>query len=166
LAWLFELFLVFVDPAASSAVGALIVGAPELAPELVGICRRESHCRWVGVHPADAWAGRLMQRKALQVGWLDRRCHHHLGAGDRYSTHGVHGLSAAYSLRFIPACVPPEILDIPLVSAVVAARRAAHQCTTKAACTAAARHRQWVGARRFDRRAAAARRPRPGKPRP
>lgn len=153
MAWLFELLLVIVDPVASSALAAVVVGEPELAPELLQICRRESHCRWVGAHPADVWAGAVMQRKALRAGWLDPQCRHHRGAPERYSTRGVHGLSASYSLRFIEACVPPEVLDVPLVSAVVAARRARGQCRAHGACTSSARHRLWAGARRFDRRA-------------
>jgi hypothetical protein len=143
---------VIVDPVTSSALAAGLVGEPGLAPELVHICRRESHCRWVGAHPQDAWAGGLMQRKALRVGWLDRACRHHRGAPERYSTRGAHGLSAAYSLRFLGACMPPEVLDIPLVSALAAARRAKRQCRAQGACTPASRHRLWVGARRYDRR--------------
>lgn len=150
---MFDLFLLVFDPIASSGLGALIVGEPELTGELVRTCRRESHCRLVGAHPADAWAGRLMQRKALAVGWLDRRCRHHTGRAERYSTRGVHGLAAAYSLRYLDACVPPEVLDVPLVSAMVAARRARAQCKGHGACTPEARHRLWAGARRFDARA-------------
>jgi hypothetical protein len=144
--------LVIVDPVTSSALAAAFVGEPGLASELVHICRRESHCRLVGAHAQDAWAGRLMQRKALRVGWLDPTCRHHRGAPERYSTRGAHGLSAAYSLRYVGGCLPPEVLDIPMVSAIVAARRAKGQCRAHGACTTASRHRLWVGARRYDRR--------------
>jgi hypothetical protein len=151
LAWIFELLLVVFDPVTSSAVAAVVVGQPELAPELVEICRRESHCRWVGMHAPDAWAGTRMFRNALRVGWLDPRCGFHRGARERFSTRGVHGLSAAYSLRFVGGCLPPEVLDVPLVSAIAAARRAREQCRRYAACTTESRRRMWIGAGRYDR---------------
>lgn len=139
------------DPVTSSAVAAVVVGQPELAPELVHICRRESHCRWIGAHATDAWAGTRMFRNAVRVGWLDPGCKFHRGARPRFSTRGVHGLSAAYSLRFIGTCLPPEVLDVPLVSAIAAARRAREQCRRYAACTTETRRRMWVGAQRYDR---------------
>lgn len=144
--------MAFTDPVGSSLLGAALVGAPELGPELVHICRRESHCRPVRAHEIDAWAGPLMKRKALKVGWLDESCVFHHGTPERFSTRGIYGLSAAYSLRFLDACLPPEVLDVPLVSAIAAARRAQHQCETKGACSRSQRRREWAGARRYDRR--------------
>lgn len=152
LAWLFEILLVVLDPVTSSAVAAVVVGQPELAPELIHICRRESHCRWIGAHATDAWAGTRMFRNAVRVGWLDPSCQFHRGARQRFSTRGVHGLSAAYSLRFIGRCLPPEVLDVPLVSAIAAARRAREQCRRYSACTTETRRRMWVGAQRYDRK--------------
>jgi hypothetical protein len=164
LAWLFELLLVVLDPVTSSAVAAVVVGEPALAPELIGICRRESHCRWVGQHVHDAWAGPTMYRNAVRVGWLDPQCPFHHGDRSRFSTRGVHGLSAAYSLHYVGGCVPPEVLDVPLVSAIAAARRAREQCTRLRACTTEARRRLWIGASRYDRkvRRARARKHQPG----
>lgn len=163
MAWLFELLLVVLDPVTSSAVAAVVVGDPALAPELVGICRRESHCRWVGAHVHDAWAGPTMYRNAVRVGWLDPSCRFHRGDRTRFSTRGVHGLSAAYSLKFVGGCVPPEVLDVPLVSAIAAARRAREQCTRHGACTTEARRRFWTGARRYDRKVRRARTSKPRK---
>jgi len=142
------------DPVASSLLAAALVGEPALGPELVAICRRESHCRPIGAHPVDAWAGPLMRKKALDVGWLDPACPFHHGDGTRFSTRGVHGLSAAYSLRFLGGCLPPEALDVPLLSAIAAARRALDQCERHGACTRQGRRRMWAGARKYDRRAA------------
>jgi hypothetical protein len=92
-----------------------------------------------------------MYRNAMRVGWLDPTCTFHRGDPSRFSTRGVHGLSAAYSLHFVGGCVPPEVLDVPLVSAIAAARRAREQCTRHGACTTEARRRLWIGAGRYDK---------------
>jgi len=145
LTWLIQLFRIAFDPVASSMLAASLVGQPDLGQELVAICRRESNCRMVGVHPADQWAGRRMYNNATRVGWLNPQCPFHRGSPGRFSTRGVHGLSAAYSLRFLGSCVPPEALDVPLLSAIAAARRAMSQCRRHGACSAGARHRMWIG---------------------
>lgn len=132
-------------------LGAVLAGQPELGPELVDICRRESKCRIVGAHRRDVHAGSSMYRNAMRVGWLDPQCIFHHGDPDRFSTRGIHGMSAAYTLRWL-ACAPPEMLDVPFVSAVAASRRAEHQCRKHGACDRTARHRQWVGPVEYDRR--------------
>lgn len=146
------------DPLASSVLAASLVGEPELGRELVSICRRESHCKLVGAHEGDQWAGRRMYANATRVGWLDPQCEFHRGEPSRFSTRGVHGLSAAYSLRFLGMCLPPEALDVPFFSAIAAARRAKSQCRNHGACTPDARHRMWVGQRRFATRSQRVRR--------
>lgn len=147
--WLFQLLRIAFDPVASSVLAANLVGQPELARELVWICRRESHCQLTGVHRNDQWAGPRMFTNAMRVGWLDSQCRFHRGLPQRFSTRGVHGLSAAYSLRFLGGCLPPEVLDVPIMSAVAAAKRARSQCRRHRACTVAARHRLWIGAGRY-----------------
>ncbi len=139
------------NPVAASHAAAWATAQPELAQELVKICRRESRCMLVSVHEKDAHAGPLMHYKALKVGWLDRECTWHHGQSRRFSTRGAHGLSAAYSLRFLGACLPPEVLDIPIFSALAAARRARYMCERYDACTRNARYRFWIGARKYDR---------------
>jgi hypothetical protein len=99
-----------------------------------------------------------MRRAALRVGWLDGRCPFTEMDGREFSTRGVHGLSAAYSLRFLGECVPPQALDLPLLSAFAAARRSRNMCLRHGACTREARHRRWVGPGKYDR-AHATRRP-------
>jgi hypothetical protein len=138
--------LALLDPVLATVLGAWLAGEPELAHELVEICHRESHCRFVGAHVRDRPAGPAMQRSALRVGWLDPECPFHTGDGRRFSTRGVHGLSAAYSLRFLGECVPPELLDVPLFSAIAAARRSRNMCRHHRACTPEERHRRWIGA--------------------
>jgi hypothetical protein len=154
--WLTFLLRIVLDPAASSVFAANVIGHPELADELVWICRRESHCELVGVHDGDRAAGRSMHANAMRVGWLDPSCAFHRGDPQRFTTRGPHGLSAAYSLRFLGACLPPEALDIPLLSAIAAARRATAQCRDHGACTPSARHRMWIGVRKSKRRRNAA----------
>ncbi len=146
------LLRVALDPVASTHVGPWLVGEPDLADELMAICRRESHCRWVGAHHDDASAGRSMRRNAMRVGWLDPSCAWHHGDPRRFSTRGIHGMSAAYTLRFVGSCVPPEVLDVPLVSAIAATRRMQAQCHDHGACTPGERRRLWAGAAKYDRR--------------
>jgi hypothetical protein len=142
--------LALFHPVIASLLGATLAGQPDFGPELVDICERESHCRLVGAHPGDRHAGSSMYRNAMRVGWLDSHCIFHRGDPQRFSTRGVHGMSAAYTLRWL-GCAPPEILDIPLVSAFAASLRAEHQCRKHGACTRIARHRQWVGPAKWDR---------------
>jgi hypothetical protein len=142
--------LALLDPLLGTVLGAWLAGEAELADELVEICERESHCRFVGAHVRDRPAGPAMLRAALRVGWLDPECPFVFGDGRRFSTRGVHGLSAAYSLRFLGQCVPPELLDLPLFSAIAAARRSRNMCTRHRACTREERHRRWVGAGKYD----------------
>lgn len=111
------------DPVVASHIGAALAGEPELGDRLVAIARRESRLQLVGVHEGDAWMARR------------------LGAG--WSTRGVHGHVAAYAWPYVPAWLRwagPAVLDVPLVSAVVSARRArSWRCRQVAGC------RSWLG---------------------
>jgi hypothetical protein len=127
-------------------LASLIFSPPQpvsrlLYGRLAGVCQRESRCRPVGIHEQDAWAGRRAYRKAVARGWLDPAgCIFHHGSPERFSTRGGTGQIAAYALRFIDGCWPPEILDIPAVDALAARRRAASE-----ACDAHPRCRSWRG---------------------
>lgn len=140
------------NPILASFLGASLAGEPEFGHELVHICRRESRCNLIAVHERDAWAGRTMKGNALRVGWLDSDCVFHRGDPRRFAPRGIHGLSAAYSLRFFDVCLPPEVLDIPLASALAATRRARAQCTRHGACDRRGRRRFWAGASNYDQR--------------
>ena len=144
------------NPILASFIGASLAGEPSFGVELVDICRRESRCNLIGLHERDAWAGRTMKDNALGVGWLDADCVFHRGDPRRFAPRGIHGLSAAYSLRFFEVCLPPEVLDIPLASALAATRRARAQCTRHGACDRSSRRRLWAGANRYDEREALA----------
>lgn len=119
--------------------------------ELVGIARRESHCQPVGIHDRDRSAARLMYRKARRKGLLRSDCPHHEGHYSRFGVRGGHGLSAAYTMRFLP-CMPPEVLDIPIFSAYAAMKRMQAACKRYGACDKQSRRRLWAGARNYDRR--------------
>jgi hypothetical protein len=164
LLWL-QLFTLPPEPA--TRAGAAMAGRPDLAGELVDICRRESpghDCATrVGSHPPAANLARAMYRKAVKRGWL-ATCALNTAADttdqDRFGVRGAHGLSAAYSLWHIGDCLAPETLDVPFLSAVIAARRATYQCHAPhlRACTREARRRLWVGAAKYDRQVTAGKR--------
>ena len=160
LLWL-QLFTLPPEPA--TRAGAAMAGRADLARELVDICRRESPgsdcATLVGAHPPRANLARAMYRKAIKRGWL-ATCPLNTATDttdqDRFGVRGAHGLSAAYSLWHIGDCLAPEVLDVPFLSAVIAARRATYQCETPhlRACTREARRRLWVGAAKYDRQVA------------
>ena len=109
--------------------------------ELAHVCERESRCLPVGIHARDAHHGRVAYRKAVARGWLDPEgCIWHHGSPERFSTRGQAGMIAAYTLRHLPGCLPPEVLDLPIVSAIAAHRRAASE-----ACDRHSRCRSWRG---------------------
>ena len=162
-----QLFIVLrllsLDPREATLAAAKVAGWPEIGPELVKICKRESpgqDCRQrVGLHLNNTpRAIRSFYRKAVAHGWLDpEHCPEHrattLKEMERFAVRGNHGLAAAYSLRFLAApCAAPEALDVPFLSALAAARRARTMCTTHRACTTAARRDLWTGAGNADRR--------------
>jgi hypothetical protein len=162
--------LLTLPPEPATRAGAAMAGRPDLADELVSICRRESPgsaCdTLVGLHPPDQNPARAMYRKAVEKGWLGT-CELNTAVDEhdreRFGVRGVHGLSAAYSLWHLGPCLAPELLDVPFLSAVIATRRADYQCEAKhlRACTREARHRLWVGAAKYDRQLASGqRRPR------
>lgn len=155
---LIVLRLLGLDPREATLAAAEVAGWPELGPELVKICKRESpgrDCRQrVGLHLNNSpHAVARFYRKAVARGWLDpERCPEHRAATpeemQRFAVRGNHGLAAAYSLRFLAApCAPPEALDVPFLSALAATRRAQQMCAEHHACTTAERHDLWTGAR-------------------
>lgn len=149
--------LLGLEPLEATLAAAEFAGRPDLGPELVAICKRESpgsECnRRVGLHANNTpKAAASFYRKAVEHGWLDpERCPEHRAATAeeklRFAVRGNHGLAAAYSLRFLAApCTPPEALDVPFLSALAAVRRAEEMCTKHGACTRAARRDFWRGA--------------------
>lgn len=130
------------DPRLAARVAALLVGEPELGDVLERVCTREApQCAIVGVHEGDRWMHASAWRMAVRSGDLDpQRCGwHRLDAG-AWSTRGAFGTVAAFTVHHLGACVPPWVLDIPLVGALAAARRA-----TAPACRRAPACRSWRG---------------------
>jgi hypothetical protein len=128
LAW-----LLLLPPVPASRVAAHALGRPDLADDIVAVTRRESRGVRVGVHECDAWASRRVREAAIRTGWLDERCRNAPPHG--WSTRGAHGLMAGFNLRYLgtTACVP-WVLDIPIVSAVAAVRKAAAVCPDNPWC--------------------------------
>lgn len=117
------------DPRAAAYVAATVLGRPDIAPALVRVCRRESLCRPIGVHPGDAGRSLASWRSQVGLGHLDPRCQPY--ARGQWSTRGPWGLNAADHWQYLPRCYAPAVLDVPLVSAFVAARKYLRRCATK-----------------------------------
>lgn len=110
------------DPRVASHLGALLAGEPQLGPVLERIAWRE--CRWelCSTHRGDAWM------------------EHSLGKGR--GTRGVHGQVVPFALQYGPTWARSWsfLLDVPLASAWLGARRAASwRCRATAGC------RSWLG---------------------
>lgn len=129
------LALLLLPPVPASHLGAALAGYPDLGPTLAAITRRESSGQWVSIHPGDSWAAPHAWRGALARGWLSSSCGWH-SSPDGMSTRGSFGLIASYSLRHLGLpCLPPWVLDVPIVSAFVAAKRAgSKRCGQVARC--------------------------------
>ena len=124
---LIVLRLLSLDPREATLAAAKVAGWPELGPELVKICKRESpgqDCRQrVGLHLNNTpRAIRSFYRKAVAHGWLDpEHCPEHrattLKEMERFAVRGNHGLAAAYSLRFLAApCAAPALPGLEWVA--------------------------------------------------
>jgi len=123
--------LLSLDPAPAARVVSIAAGIPEAAPALIEICHRESRCSRIGLHARDAWTSTRAYRRAVRAGKLHSWCQppHHSDWGSR----GAWGLMAAYHLDALGApCLPPQVLDIPIVSAWVALDKLADTCAQSA----------------------------------
>jgi hypothetical protein len=123
------------SPSASAHTAAAAVGEPGMEVELLRICKRETvgpgrgECRAVSVHAIDSGHSRGVHTRAVAVGWLSPGCQPYGGGG--WSTRGPWGLMAAYNLKWVGVpCLPPWVLDVPLVSATAAARKLKAHCET------------------------------------
>lgn len=120
------LALAALSPIEAAEVAARIVGRPDIAPALVKICQRESRCKAIGVHARDAWVSRSGWTGQVQLGHIDRECQPYKKG--QWATRGAWGLNASVHWRYLPACYQPEVLDVPIVSAVVAAKKFLKRC--------------------------------------
>lgn len=130
---------------------------PELRAELRRVCWRESQCLPIGPHTktvgvdAARRGGQRFHAAAVRAGYLDpERCEaHELGDPIRWSTRGAFGQIAAFTVRYLPACSAPKLLDDPAVAARAAVRHARMLCATHGACSCRDRVRWWVGPGRW-----------------
>jgi hypothetical protein len=106
------------DVRSASYVGAALAGEPDMGRCVSAIAWRESRHELVGVHAIDSWMSRSL--------------------GDGWSTRGAHGMVAAYAWPYVPSWLRwggPAVLDVPIVSAFVATRRAkAPRCRQVRGC--------------------------------
>ena len=80
----------------------------------------------VGIHVRDAASSWRVWRKMVGRGEFDPACQPYIEGG--WSTRGPWGLMAALHARWLPECYQASWLDVPLVSALVAARKYLEQC--------------------------------------
>ena len=103
------------SPRPSADLAARAWGVP--SGHLRAICYRESRCAWVGEHPGDRWLGPLAHAKAWRRGLLWAPWQRFRGG---WGTRGPWGLISAYHA---PWGLPAQALDLPVVSAWIAARK-------------------------------------------
>lgn len=98
-------------------------GYIRLTARLRSVCWRESRCSRIGLHKRDLHAADLMYKKAAKVKWLPG-CHQGKDPS-RFGVRGAWGLSVSYNVRYtpLPCDTEPEAFDIPVLSALVAARK-------------------------------------------
>lgn len=147
LALAFVRSIVAVDPVDASAIAARVVGEPALAIEVASICKIESRCSLVGVHTkhADRVRGEVFLEAAIKRSWIDPiGCAWHRDREpDQWGVRGPHGNVAAYAVRHLGACVAPEVLDLPIMSAIATARRLVELRRRYGRRTPAARDHAW-----------------------
>ena len=112
------------SPQTAIALVTWAAGRPDLAAELVKICRVESAgCRAIGVHGTrHNPPGRIFYAAAIGYG-LARPAEcpdtHGRHTADAWGPRGAFGL-AGYRAAAVGRCASPQILDVPIVSAAIA----------------------------------------------
>lgn len=133
------MILIMLPPRPSAWVASLIVGRPDIAPSLIRICQRESRCNTISIHARDAHISPREYYGQVSWGHLDPECQPY--KKDGWATRGAFGLSAGAHWKYMPKCYQPEWFDVPLVSAIVSARKYLVSCDKK-------RKRRWCPRRR------------------
>ena len=135
------------SPTEAITLAAWAAGRPDLAPELLRICREESGgCKAIGAHgtrhnpPGETFyaagkrAGRVLPAECPAT--------HGTATAAAWGPRGMLGLAAAYHAFRVDRCAPAEILDWPIVSAALGL---AHllELERRGFCTARARRAAW-----------------------
>lgn len=113
------------NPKVAAVVASLLVGDPGVAEPLMRVCQRESRCQAIGVHAVDA--GLPAYWGQVKLGHLDPSCQQYQPG--QWATRGAFGLSASSHWEYLPRCFQPWWLDVPLISAWVAAQKYVRRCT-------------------------------------
>ena len=140
-------YLMSLDGCQAAGPASVLAGARWTRRHVRATARRESRCRPISIHARDEWAADTMVRKARKVDWL-HDCHDYPNIS--YAVRGAHGLSGAYSMRFLQDCAPPWVLDVPWASGVVASRRMDAGC--KGDKTRDCVRALWAGRRNYKER--------------
>jgi len=124
-----HLFGISYDPKESAKLAASLVNRPEIAGDLVKICQRESRCKPISQHAIDSWAAPRVYEKQVARNKLNPLCQF---KEQGWSTRGSFGLIAAYHIDYLPdvPCLPPQVFDVPLFSAIVAAKKYTRRCVS------------------------------------
>lgn len=118
-------YLSALTPAQAAQTAAEMVGRPDIAPALIRVCYRESRCKRLGIHARDAKYSTPGYWGQVSLGHINRACQPWaLG----WATRGAFGLSASAHWEYLPACYDPATLDLPIVSAMVAAKKYLRRC--------------------------------------
>ena len=170
--------LMSVGPDEANAVAAALVGRPDLEPELVRRCASESgccradkarrppvaRCARFGLHGTRHNPPGSVYHRAAASRLSPQTCpEHQRGEVERWGVRGIHGNAGTIGALVLGACVAPEALDVPLLSAIATARRLvemerAHGLTTPAMRAIAWRHGVGRARRMFGRGATGGRR--------
>lgn len=119
-------------------------GQRSYAAILKKICWRESRCRRLGTHSIDQKFSKSVWNKMVRRGILrPESCPFHRNPYE-WSTSGPYGLMRAYHWPYIGSlCLPPQVLDIPLVATWVALKKLLQHC--QSLCTYQQSRKIWKG---------------------
>ena len=134
------LYLLSLGPEEAIEQAARDLGRPDIAPELLRICKRESNCKPIGIHLRDARPGASSYAGQVHLKHLDPTCQPK-GDWRRWGTRSLFGMNAADAWPYMPECYQPEWLDIPYVASLAAAKFYIAKCDGK-------RGRRWCPKRR------------------
>ena len=142
------------EPWAAARLGAVMAGHHEYAAEVLKTCRVESGgCKRIGIHRGHMQrkSGLAFYRSALARGDVNPdECPAHRDEHvempvdpGRWGIRGAHGNAAAYAVEYLQECAAPEAMDVPLLSAIVTARRLHRLATRYGRKTARERGHAW-----------------------
>jgi len=115
------------SPATAAHLAAALEGQPaRVGGYLERVCWRESRCTAIDVHEIDEHGSRRGWVGQVKLGHLDPECQPYRPG--EWATRGAFGLAAASHWNYLPPCYQPQILDIPMVSALVSARKWKARC--------------------------------------